>query len=46
MAKQMILKLLCRDHRAIRYLVNSDTDQMLTLITRLGDVSIALSYFG
>jgi hypothetical protein len=42
----MILKLLYKDHRRIRYLVNADVDQMLTLITRSGDVSIALSYFG
>jgi hypothetical protein len=35
-----------RDCRLIRYLVNADADQMLTLITRSSDVSISLSYFG
>jgi hypothetical protein len=42
----MILKLLCRDRRPVRCLINTDTDQMLELILRLGDVSVFLFYFG
>jgi hypothetical protein len=33
------------DHKPIRYLMNTDTDQILKPITRSGDVSTFLFYF-
>jgi hypothetical protein len=42
----MVLKLLCRYRRPTRYPLNTGADQTLTLITRSGDVSTFISYFG
>jgi hypothetical protein len=42
----MILKLLCRDYILVGYLINADTNQILELIFRSGDVSVFLFYFG